>query len=330
MRKKLNQVEQEYIKNNFQYKSILAMERESGISKYYIKEYMKSENLKVEKIPRTIRKDGYSVKEEQFIKENYLRLSYREIGQILGRKESAISSKISKMGLVKSRKWTQKEIEILKQVYPIYPNSYIIKSYLPHRDKNCMVDKAMELGLKKERKFHYTKEQLKDFLIDFAKELGRTPLTTDIHNNGEIPSVSTYTRYFGSYEQACVECGLEMKQCLFGNYITKNIAKDNKTICLSNSELFITNFLIDNNIRFEKEKTYSDIFNRDYGLKRSDWYLTDYDVIVEYFGLHDKDFYKEKMEQKIKICKQNNKKLIAITDRCLTDNKLQNIFKKFI
>lgn len=330
MKRELAINEKMYIKNNYQIKSIRAMEKESGVSKHHIKKYMEESGFVVDKAPRTIRKNEYSIEEIDFIKNNYLHMTCKEIGQILGREESAIHTKMNRLGLRKNTKWNEKDLKKLYQYYPIYPNFYITNNIIKNHSKESIIMKASELKIKKNRKFHYTKNQLKEILINFAKEIDRTPTINDVHNNTEMPSVSTYSRYFGSYEKACLEANLEIKKCIFGEYTTRDIAKDGKTVCLSNSELLITNFLIDNKVRFEKEKLYSDILKQEVGLKRCDWYLTDYNVIVEYFGLWNKEFYKEKMEQKILLCQENNQKIIAITDKRLIEKKLIDIFKDYI
>ena len=329
MRKQLTSEEKEYIEKNYQLKSILAMERESGISKHYIKNYMKDNNLIVEKAPRTIRRGDYTFEEERFIRDNYLKMSYKEIGQALGKSESAIHTKANRMGLIKSNKWSKKDLEKLYKYYPIYPNSYLARKIITNHPRESINVKASELKIKKNRKFHYTRDQLKEILIDYASELGRTPTLLELSENEEMPSGTSFVRYFGNYENLCNECGLKPNFCFGNREFYHGYAKDGQTICLSNAELIITDFLIDNNIKFEKEKTYSEIFNQDLGKIRCDWYLTDHDVIVEYFGFPEKEDYSKNMIRKENICNNNNKELIALSGR-MTNKKLVENFEKFI
>ena len=290
---------------------------------------MNEANLKVEKVPKARRKDGYSLEEEYFIRQNYLTMSYREIGQALGKSEIAISSKISKMGLIKSNKWSEEDFEKLYQYYPIYPNSYIANKIITNHLRESINVKASELKIKKDRKFHYTKDQLKEILIDFANDLGRTPTLLELSENEEMPSATSFVRYFGNYENLCNECGLKPNFCFGNREFFHGFAKDGQTLCLSNAELIITNFLIDNNIKFEKEKEYSEIFNQDLGRIRCDWYLKDYDVVVEYFGFPEKEDYRNVMIRKENICKENHKELIGLSGR-MTNKTLQENFNKFI
>ena len=330
-RKEISEEHKIYIEEYYNNVSIRQIAKDLGIDKYYVKRYMEENNLTVSNKIKTIRVCDYTSEEEQFIKDNYLNMPYSQIAKKLNKSEQAIRTKISKMGLKnKSEKWSNKELKLLKEVYPKYIGRYLVENYFPNRNIQSINKKAEKLGLKKETNNRFTKNDLKQKLINLANELGRTPLYSELSGRDDIPSVGTYSRYFGGYEQACIECGLEVKKCLFGNYVNTYIAKDNVTLCLSKAELVITNFFIDNNISFEKEKYYSDIFNEDYGYKRCDWYLDEYDIIVEYFGLPNKDYYKKKMDEKYKICKSHKKELIGITDRYVNENKLKKIFKKYI
>lgn len=331
-KKILSDYENEYIMLNYDKKSIRRIGEDLKINPYHIRRFISENNLIIgDKIVRTQRKCDYSFEDELFIKQNYLTMDYKDIGNILGKSECAIGSKVSKMGLpLKSDKWSEREEILLTQNYPYYPNSYIVKYILPNRASDSINVKANSMGLTKHGRLRFAREDLKNKLISFGFELGRTPTTSEVDNKQEMPSASTLLRYFGSYEKACLECGMITNKCLFGKYSSNGVAKDNETICLSNAELIITNFLIDNNIKFEKEKYYSDILNEDLGLIRCDWYLVDFDVIVEYFGLHNKDFYKVKMDKKIQLCKDLNKDLIFITDRHITTKLLNDKFHKFI
>lgn len=331
-KKILSDYEINYIMSNYSTKSTRRISEHLGINTYHIKKFIDSKNLVVDrKLTRTQRICDYTPSEELFIQNNCKTMSYKEIGNRIGKTECAIYSKVSKMKLpLKSDKWSNEDIEKLIRNYPYYPNSYISRKVLINRTSDSISMKANSLGLIKHGKLRFAKQELKDKLVEFSKELGRTPTTNELDNNRNMPSSNTYLRYFDSYEKACLECGMITNRCLFGDYSSNTLAKDGKTICLSNSELIITNFLIDNNIKFEKEKYYSDIFDCDLGKIRSDWYLVEFDIVVEYFGLHNKASYRVKMDKKLGICRDLNKEIISITSSRITQKLLCKIFNRFI
>lgn len=330
--KSLDINQKQYIIDNYKSKSIRSMSRELGITPYQVKKYMINNKLSIDEKIITKRRCDYTMEQEDFIIQNYKIMPYKKIANILGKTEYAIACKISKMNLeLKSKKWTTEELSVLKDVYSNYNSSYISKTYLTNRSVGEINKKAIQLNLCKESRNRFTKSDLKRMLVEFSEQINRTPTATDLMNNENIPSILTYAKYFGGYIEACTECGLKPNMCLFGEYSNMLLAKDDKTWCLSNSELIITNFLIDNNIVFEKEKYYNEICDDvRFGEKRCDWYLPYYNVVVEYFGLSNKDYYKSKMENKIDLCNDNEIPLIPIQDRRLTTSFLKEIFSEYI
>jgi len=61
----------------------------------------------------------WSAEEEAFLKENYSRLSVRELSQILCRTPDAIKEKARKLGLRKVRWWTKEEERYLLENYSL-------------------------------------------------------------------------------------------------------------------------------------------------------------------------------------------------------------------
>jgi hypothetical protein len=98
-------------------------------------------------------------------------------------------------------------------------------------------------------------------------------------------------RHFGTYAKACELAGLQPNKDFAQIYYSKN-----GDICLSLQEKVITDLLIDNSIPFEKEVYYKDITDDiRCGMKRCDWLI--HDVIVEYFGMMEKPWYREKQNK---------------------------------
>lgn len=283
-------------------------------------------NIKVDK-------HFWNNEELQILKDNYGKVSLKEIKKLLPlRTSSSIKSKAIKMNLTKDYTWTDVDNKLLIELYPIYKNKELEKIF--NRTKEAIGVQANSLGLTKdlvkykERKDDILKEKLIIQLQDFAKDLNRTPMEIDFNERPDLPGYLSYYRYFGSYAKACALAGLTPNSRAYGKNNIQIYVASNGDICYSAAELKITEFLISNSIIFKKEVYYRDIMNdaRCKG-KRCDWLLND-NIIVEYFGMHTKDFYKIKMEQKIVLCQENDIRLIPIYVFDL--NKLNEIFAEFM
>lgn len=109
----------------------------------------------------------------------------------------------------------------------------------------------------------------------------------------------------------------------------------------SKGEWKVSNILTENNIVFEKQKTYDDLRNKDWGILRYDFYIPDGNYLIEYDGQqhfyynnqgwNDKEHH-EKVKENDKIkddyCRENKIPLIRIPytqfdDLCLEDLKLE-------
>lgn len=272
----------------------------------------------------------YTDDEKNFILKNYKTLSYKEISEILGRPETAIGCKINKMGLEKSQRWTDNEIFIIKQYYPRYGIKYIIDNFLPYRTTAMianMVKKIGNLYRNKENKNekYYDKEDLILWLKDLSEELNRTPKTKELTKYG-LPHSRTYDRYFGTYNNACELAGLIPNANIFGKAIIEYSLNGDR--CLSKSEVIVTNFFIENNISYKKEVPYSVCIPKSKcGNRIVDWIIGD-NVFVEFFGMSEKEYYAERMYQKVKLCKDNNILLIELFRKDLKD--LHRIFQSYI
>lgn len=226
-----------------------------------------------------------------------------------------------------AQKWNEEELNIMYEYYEQLNNDDMEK-LIPNRTRLQIIDKAMKMGLKKNHTFKkYNQEDVVNKLLEFAKNIKRTPLLSEIRHFDWCPSSMSMYRYFGGYRELCKLCDLEMNTNVFGSSHPFYKSKNND-LCWSKSELVITNYFIDNKIPYRREVLYSDFINDERcGTKNCDWIIGE-NTFVEYFGLHMKDFYKIKMDLKIKICEENNIKLISITDRYVKD--LDKIFKEYL
>lgn len=284
-------------------------------------------HAKASKLKLTRECHGFSSEQEEFLINNYELYTVKQLSEMLGKTESSIVSKANKLGLKRVEKWTDEEIKILKDKYSNHSTTELMQ-FLPKRNRDTIIDKANSLGLRKDKEYNFyenaitTKELLLEKLINLSKKLRRTPTSQEVNKYLDIGVIS-YHRYFGSYSNACKEAGLEVNTCLFGKSF--HLKSKNGDICLSKKEKEITDLLIDNNIYYEKEVLYKDILKDD-SLKniRCDWFVNN-EIVVEYFGMPEKECYKERMGEKISLCKERGLKLIQ-----LENNDLKNNFKGLI
>lgn len=279
---------------------------------------------------RTIDGKEYSREEIIFIKNNYSNMSYEEISFHLGRGLSSVSNKINSMGIFKMDMWKKDEEERLISVYPYYSNRHIIEEYFPERTNSSIVHKAKKLGLVKKDGVSYSrisKKYAKDKLIELYKKIGRTPIHSELVPNG-LPSLATYRLLFGNYTNACLEAGLNPNFSKVGLGRKSVLLSKENDVCYSIYEQIITNFFIDNGIKYKKEERYS-TYSSDIRCKtkKVDWVLRDMSF-VEYWGFPNVEKYRNQMNIKIDICKKSKINLIQLFVQDI--NELHTIFDKYI
>lgn len=255
----------------------------------------------------------YSDDDIQFIKDNYDVLTNNEIADALHKTIFAIETKINKLGLSQVKAWTDAEIKTLKEVYPYYTNKKIVCDFLPKRNIKSIATMAHKFDLVKSKqksvKWYDMDDMIKD-LYSVAKNIGRTPYYNELEQYN-LPSETTYRRYFGTYRKACMEAGLLPNSTKIGKQNATCSISKNGSICLSISENIICDYMDNHNIKYEKEPYYRDYINdKRCGYKRFDWKVENY--FIEYFGLIGYKSYEKKMNDKINICKDNNINLIAL------------------
>lgn len=265
----------------------------------------------------------WSDEDNQLLLEIYEEKSFDELVEIFpNRTAEAIQTRASRMGIRKKTKWTQNELIKLKAMYEDYPNEMLIE-FFPDRNTSSITDMAGALNLKKSKKAaEKYKEKVSTILIEklqeFSVSLGKTPTSLDINNNPNMPGILTYHRHFETYSNACEAAGLEVNPSMFRrSYHLKSINGD---ICLSEKERLITNLLIYQGIGFQKEVMYKDIINEyDEKMIRCDWLIGN-NVVVEYFGMPEKEDYRIRMNEKIELCKTHGVQLIALYSEDISNN----------
>ena len=140
----------------------------------------------------------------------------------------------------------------------------------------------------------------KNFLLNEIKRLntllGHPPTMKDMEIFGKYHP-TTYYNYFSSWTEVLSSAGL-----LPTKYHI--IAKDGH-ICRSNGEVMIDNFLFSHNIQHEREPLYPN------SLMKADWLIKNC-IYVEYFGLINFPWYKNRVKQKLEIINKNNIPFIGI------------------
>jgi hypothetical protein len=270
----------------------------------------------------------YSEEDIEFIKNNFDKLSYKDIGKFLDRSETSVGGIASRLRLIKFTDWTEEEISLLVEKYPHYTNKYLSEKIFIGRASHSIRTKALKLGLHKTEekglKF-FDKDEMILQLKNLAEKLNRTPSIDELSVYG-LPSDTSYRRYFGGYRDACIIAGLQINESLWGK--AKIYTSSCGDICYSNSELVITEFLIENKIPYEKEKKYDSICNdKRCKTKAMDWFILN-EFVVEYWGYPKVESYRIGKDVKIRICKDNNIKLIEICRKDLS--RLHTIFGQFL
>ena len=142
------------------------------------------------------------------------------------------------------------------------------------------------------------------------------------HPDNEISPFKVAINSHKKYKFICPECGGVFKRSL------ANASKYNiycPKCSMSEGEKVISKFLNYNNIEYEYEKTYNDLIGTGYGNLSYDFYLPNYNLLIEYQGRQHEDYIKgihisyndfEKQQEhdkrKRQYAKDNNIKLLEI------------------
>jgi len=267
---------------------------------------------------------SYSVEDKLFIKNNYDKMTVEEISKKINKPIDSIKRRIREFGIIEQKIWTDEENLLLKNNFGKYSIQYIFENILPKRSISSIYHQCQYLNLSKKTNRYNNKKELLFLLKKLAEKLNRTPLSSELLKYG-LPSVSTYGKNFGGYTEACEKIGLDLNVTIYSQ--TKCYYSKNGDKCRSKSEQIITNFIIDNKIKFIMDGYYKDVCKiGNVGKKRYDWLIEG--NIIEYFGLVRNKKYKIKMSEKINICSMNNINLIQIFEKDLFH--LEEIFAKFI
>lgn len=258
-------------------------------------------------------RNHFSEEEKQYIIENYKKLSAKEIANKLGRTEQAIFAFWSNNKISSDALWTEKDEELFKEVYPKYTNEYLVKHYFPKRTVMALINEAQKLKITKmggKGLRQYNKEDITDMYIETISKLGYIP-SFDKIKDLHLPSTKTINRYFNmTYPEFIKSLNLEGVEYHGQQFGEERVASDG-TKCHSYCEWAITEWMIKNNIKYDKEVYYYTVMPREEcGLKRFDWKVGNY--YIEFFGIMDKEFYRQRVCRKIFLCHKYKVNLIDL------------------
>jgi len=219
-----------------------------------------------------------------------------------------------------NRDYTQDELKDilfnLKDKLGRSPMSIELKTYnLPsygvfQRKFNMSYNKIIEsfgwepVGLAIENR---SEEKLLDDFMNLFKELKRVPYLSDFSSRSNIASYTTYKKYFKSIENVCKLLGIDYELYYKGAGAGKICLDNNGGLCKSLIERDISNFLIANNITFEKGSSYSELIDGD--KRQFDWKfkINNIPYYIEYAGMYHRKprggidmRYTKKIKKKIK------------------------------
>lgn len=201
-------------------------------------------------------------------------------------------------------------------------NYYGITTYLSH------FGSIQELNLLMgDKPSNYSKvmtdEEMLNGLKRLNEELGIVPTQKEVEICNYCGSISDYRKRFGSFVEAIIKAGMtprSKKEPLI-------TPKGNKA--LSGYEYKFMLVLEKYNINFKKEEYYKQYikdFNKNYRFDFT-FNINNKMVFVEIFGITGNKKYNEKIDEKIKLCKENNLKLIELYPNDIGQNSFEEIYR---
>lgn len=210
-----------------------------------------------------------------------------------------------------------KELTIGTMAKVLGRNHFFVKSYCEKNNLKTVGRFAIDMK-------DVTNEDIILEILNISKKIKRTPTLEDLRMYGCSFYIYTIFKRFGTYNKLLKILNLKP------NYSPALCYSKNGDLCLSSGEQKITDFLIDNSLKYEKEKYYSEIIPKFKKRYRMDWYLTDFDVVIEFFGYYNprtKTNYERRSKEKIRMLNKNKIKSIFIYKEDIS--KLKKIFSHF-
>lgn len=176
---------------------------------------------------------------------------------------------------------------------------------------------------------YYDKDYLVKEIERFIEKYGHIPSTNEFRYTEGFPGTKGYKRLFGSFNNALVELGYTPVSVAKKNKYSHNVIANDGHVCDSAEEGLVDNFLFESNISHSIQPLYprhKELNPK--GYIRADFYLTDYNIFVEYAGLITRKFYAAKLEKKQQLATVVGINLLIVYPSEL--GQLEKIFKTYI
>jgi len=191
------------------------------------------------------------------------------------------------------------------------------KIFKQHTDEKCCSKKCGQIY--QYGSLPYTKDEMVNIVATISQELKRTPQQREC----ESRLLHAARKFFGSWNKAMEHCGLKPNG---SKYQKTRLRCCDGHMADSISEKTVDEWLFQNEINHERNKTYLGN-NRQFNC---DFYLPDYDIWIEYFGLIGQvEEYDIAVQLKRQIARDNNLNLIEILPSDLyPNNKLDGFLDR--
>lgn len=210
------------------------------------------------------------------------------------------------------------------QRYPKWPKRYCAKCRreFKNRESKYCSSKCGWSAFKSHRMPKYGSEEICEIINKLAKKLGRSPARRELGSTSHMA-----IRSFGTWNNAILAASLIPNRSDDNRMYrrTKTRAKDGHA-CDSISEAIVDNWLHRNQIKHARNVGYPSTNHL------ADWSIKNGKIFIEYFGLaKDSPRYDQSIEQKQKLCKEHDIKLISIYPKDLYPiNQLDKILNRLI
>ena len=166
-------------------------------------------------------------------------------------------------------------------------------------------------------------EEMLNGLRKLKEELGIVPSQKEVEVCDYCGSLKDYTDRFGSFTEAIRKAGMTPRSK------KKKLITPNGNVALSGYEYKFMLVLEKYNILYKKEEYYKQYikdFNKNYRFDFT-FNINNKMVFVEIFGITGNKKYNEKIDEKIKLCKENNLKLIELYPNDIGQNSFEEIYR---
>jgi hypothetical protein len=174
---------------------------------------------------------------------------------------------------------------------------------------------------------HKTKQEMIDDLQELYEQLGRIPTQKDVNVCEWISSTGKYTDEFGSLTNALFQAGIQ------GKYEDKRYSiTPQGNFCRSSYEYDFCVMLENNNFDFSQEEYYKNYITNYEKRSRFDFTIRYNNEIyfIEIFGMMECGWYRDKTDYKIKICNDNQLKLIDLYKKDFMKSDSNTLYKLLI